>query len=489
MKNNESIAMLMRKHTLPNDVYFYEPVTHTFGTYDPKTKKFVNETNYYYELEVDNYDVLIDEYVIIRPINYKNLIKVYSEESIKTTIDYCIEEYANENSTIACFATYDYEKNKMNIVYFDIDDIFLSSLKTDNFDYDIIKTKNTIKEKVEDEEENISENESNVFQIEELYKKVTSSIVAQDDQARRLIIELCRMSLSNDRNGILLTGQTGVGKTELVKTIGKYIDRNVYIVDSTQLTAPGYVGLDIEELLYDLYSKCNNNLTQAENSIIVFDEIDKKGSGNKEDISGRGVLNTLLKFIDGTTYKATKNSKSVSDTIDINTSKMIVIASGAFTDVYKNLKTESSMGFNQNVEKQSKLPSIEDFCKKAMMPDEFMGRFPIIINMNSLKVEDLKKILMESNISSLKQQQEIFKKCNVSLKVTPEFIDEVAKKAYELKTGARSLKSIITEVTWLPLEKIIKEKDIYSSVELTKESVLNPNEYKLVKRKTKKRSN
>lgn len=482
MKKSEYIAMLMKKIDLPDKKYLYEPVTHIYGIYDDKTKEFVNETNFYYNLSIDDVDIFSEEYCIINPISYKKLLENYSDDKIKTTVDECIYEYINDNKSTSCFASFNPTTGKNQMLYFDLDDVFEEDFDSFFEDIDEIRIDENKKQRNKKNKE-----ETEILKIDKIFKEVTKSIVAQDSSARRLILEICRMCLSDDRNGILLTGSTGVGKTELIKTIGKCINKEVYIVNSTQLTVPGYSGTDIEEILYDLYEKCGNNKEKAENSIIVLDEIDKKGSSGKDDISGKGVLNTLLKFLDGTTYNAQKSTKSsfVSGDVELKTNKMIVIGCGAFSDVYKNMKT-TNIGFTATESSDNPQPTIEDFCEKAQMPDEFMGRFPIIIKLNDLSINDLKEILLKSNINPLKSQKNIFKKVGVELKASSEYIDMIAKKAYEMKTGARSLKSAITETTWKPLEKVILDKGIYSAVELTKDTAIDNNKYKLVKKINKK---
>lgn len=483
MKENESIAILMRKIKLPSNLYLYMPVTHVIGIFDAETNTFNTRTDTYINIENDNMDAFEHEYAVIKPCSYQRLKEIYPTENEDINIEECIDSYINQNLDTLCFTSYNYDNDELDTLFYNAEDIFNTSFESESSFNDEQSKKSNEGKNNSHNLETIDE-KFNYINIEELYNKVTSTIVAQDEHVRRLVLEICRMELTDQRNGILLTGPTGVGKTELIKTIGKYINREVYIVDSTQLTTPGYTGLSIEEVLYDLYTKCKANKERTENAIIVFDEIDKKGSQNKDDISGRAVLNTLLKFLDGTIYKATENTRTSSFCIDIDTSKMIVVASGAFTDVYKTQKAE--IGFYKTINIKDKKPTYDDFCSKAMMPDEFMGRFPIIINLNDLKIEDLKKILTDSDKSCLKNQQVIFEKCNTTLKVDEDFINEVAKKAYELKTGARSLSSIINEVTWLPLEQVMKERNIYSSVELTKETVYDPKVYKLVRKKQNK---
>ena len=78
------------------------------------------------------------------------------------------------------------------------------------------------------------------------------------------------------------------------------------------------------------------NLKRVEKAIIVFDEVDKKGSRDNYDVSGKGVLNQLLKFLDGTEYTIGLNEESVlqKTKVRISTNNMIVIFSGAFSNVY-----------------------------------------------------------------------------------------------------------------------------------------------------------
>ena len=153
----------------------------------------------------------------------------------------------------------------------------------------------------------------NYINLEELYKNVTKTLIAQDEPTRRVITEIARKEQypSSKKRALLITGPTGSGKTKMMELISKYLDRPFYKVDSTQLTIPGYVGKDLEEVLWDLYVKCGRDADRAEHAIIFFDEIDKKGSSRKDDVSGKGVLNVLLPFIEGSTLSLTFLSISV----------------------------------------------------------------------------------------------------------------------------------------------------------------------------------
>lgn len=320
--------------------------------------------------------------------------------------------------------------------------------------------------------------------MKELYSKLKESVIGQDKPLLRLITEIDRLAaLEKGKDGILLTGSTGVGKTLTMNLIAKYINRDFHIVDSTQLTIPGYTGKNIEQVLWDLYVKCDKDLERAENAIIYFDEIDKKGSEKKSDIAGQGVLSILLKFMDGSTYKACENSQKITsnNSVEINTGKMLIIAGGAFTDVYNNLNNKVAGFVNPSNEGETIEPTDDDFIEKGMMTGEFMGRHPIVIHMNDLTIDSNIRILLDSTESPLKKQILIFSQVGVKLSYTDGYIYAVAKKGYDTKRGARGLKKIIADTTWCAYAEIGFNPNMYKEVILTEETVQDNAKYDVVK--------
>ena len=340
-----------------------------------------------------------------------------------------------------------------------------------------------------EKEESLVKKKKKYIDLKDLYENVTKTLIAQDEPTKRVIVEIARKEQSPESNnrGLLITGATGVGKTKMMKLIAKYLDRPFYKVDATQLTVPGYVGKDIEEFLWDLYVSCGRDRKKAERAIIFFDEIDKKGSGKKDDVSGRGVLNTLLPFIEGATYDATENVKKQTDTIKIDTTNMIVIMGGAFTDVYKNLKNDQEIGFNRNVleNKNTRSATVEDFVTKAKMPDEFMGRVSII-KLNDLDVDSIKRILLESDESAIKVQQRLFRELGVKLTVGDDFIDAIARNADKRKTGARGLNTVVDESTWMAYGDAYSHIGDIDEIILSEETVNNPKQYRKIYKQVKK---
>ncbi len=317
--------------------------------------------------------------------------------------------------------------------------------------------------------------------IDELVGLVTKTVVHQDDAVRRLVLEIERnLESDGEKDGILITGSTGVGKTMTINLIAKYLDRPVKIIDSTQLTVPGYVGKSVEDYLYELLCDCNGDVERAEQAIIFFDEIDKKGSEKKSDISGQGVLNVLLKFLDGTEYDVTSNRQISGQVQKISTKNMLVLAGGSFADVYKN-SGPKQIGFLDG-EKKEYVPSATDFVEKGMMTKDFIGRFPIIIHYNDLDAKALVDVLVNSEASPLKRERDVFSKAGVKLTVTEDYMEAVARAAINMETGARGLKGIVKNTTWPSYDKVKSESGVYREVVLDEKTVSDNKVYVLRKK-------
>jgi ATP-dependent protease Clp ATPase subunit len=121
------------------------------------------------------------------------------------------------------------------------------------------------------------------------------------------VLEDCEIEKSN----ILLLGPSGSGKTLLVKTLAKLIDVPLVVADATCLTQAGYVGEDVESILFKLYMASGNDLERTQRGIIYIDEADKirKSGGNvsiSRDVSGEGVQHALLKIVEGNVINVPK---------------------------------------------------------------------------------------------------------------------------------------------------------------------------------------
>ncbi len=268
------------------------------------------------------------------------------------------------------------------------------------------------------------------------------------------------------KSNVLLLGHTGCGKTQLVRTIARFLNVPCYIQDCTKITASGYVGSDVEDCLAGLLRNCNYDVAKAECGIVMLDEIDKNrkadaGVSVTRDVSGECVQQSLLKIVEGDKVGVPPmggRKHPEQSLLYVDTSQILFIASGAFTGIDDIISqrlghNERSIGFTGTTTKKqrkSKEPLLaqllpEDLHKYGMIP-EFVGRFPISTYVEPLEKKDLVNILTEPKDAIVKQYQNLLAMDDINLTFTSGALEAIAERALKMGTGARGLRNIMERV-------------------------------------------
>ena len=304
----------------------------------------------------------------------------------------------------------------------------------------------------------------------QIHAFLDQSVVGQEEAKRAVAVAAYahqrRSTLSPaekrlmQKSNLLLLGPTGSGKTLLGRKLAECLDVPLSIVDATEYTEAGYYGKDIESMVADLVHTAHYSIENAQRGIIFIDEIDKlarrsqsyKTGGGTRDIGGEGVQQALLKLLEGRQalvplHGARATHKS--DFVQIDTSDILFIAAGTFSDLFDYRQTRA-IGFADSDEGNGRRHEPGRIASDTLiaygMLAELLGRLPVRVQLQPLREEELLDVLRIPPDSLSRQYVHQLALDGVELQFSEDALRAIARAALAERSGARGLRSLMESV-------------------------------------------
>ncbi len=288
--------------------------------------------------------------------------------------------------------------------------------------------------------------------LERMEEELTKRVVGQEEAVKKIadVIRRSRAGISDPNRPIgsfIFLGPTGVGKTELTKTLAQFMfndDKALIRVDMSEYmerhsisklvgSPPGYVG-------YDESGQLTEAIRHRPYSVILFDEVEK---------AHPEVFNILLQVLDE--GRLTDGKGRI---VNFKNS-IIILTSNLGSQFIERMET---MGFTNNSKKddyaQMKDKVLESL-KEHFRP-EFLNRLDETIVFDVLSPEAIKKIV-DIRVDVVRER---LTTKGIALEITPDAMNYLAKEGYDPHYGARPLNRIIQTKILNPVASFIIGKGV-----------------------------
>lgn len=323
-----------------------------------------------------------------------------------------------------------------------------------------------------------------------LFNKLAEHVVDQQMALEQISVTLYKHIRRLKIGNILLIGNSGTGKTTIMRSIEKVFGKDpalAQFVNIVRLNANVVAdeesaklesSIVLERLKQNALRILGKQVTESafvslmENGVVFLDEVDKIRSHVGDKPNTRGILaqEALLTLIEGEgvamSLRVRNEDRGWEEReVTIQTGRILFICGGAFEDLYDMVYRRVASGEHRDkliqefvvAEDQKSMDEKEHFSLQSYvryedlfaygMTPQFLGRFDEVIVLNDLTVQGLIRIFIEPPDALYREARRYFRSLGIELQVTKEALRRLAEYAHENhRLGARALRMVFKRI-------------------------------------------
>lgn len=265
----------------------------------------------------------------------------------------------------------------------------------------------------------------------------------------------------NIKSSVLMMGPTGVGKSELLRIMGKMCDCPVIFINTSEVRPSGWRGIHISDMIA---RELNNGVSidRLKYAVIVLDEADKITKYGCHIVADNhldeayDMMRDIMKLLDVGHTLHLENGMNMStgapNIVELPVDNLLIVFNGAFQgidDIIKRrLNISRSIGYGQSaateVANVMDRVTADDLKQWGYIP-ELIGRIGEIVVLNPLTSETILEIMKSAKGNIVNSHVDYALRSNVELQFTDDALRVIAEEAYRSGLGFRNVKSLLSK--------------------------------------------